>query len=165
MTTELEAKLRNIGWFPNRRVAEEKVIEWLRIGVQDFGCHIFPEAVYMLREYGDLVLGNLHFTPEGSMARGERLSWLYLEWNTDEILFPIAYELGGTFTFALSSTGKVYADGVISLFCGDSFEAFLSNQLSSQKSHSPWVEVISKPWTPEMDKEMEQIYKAVYSNP
>lgn len=163
MTPELSTKLHQIGWFPERRLDESQVFEWLRIGVNDFGCHIFPEVVRVLQEYGDLVFGNLHFTPEGSLARGDKLVWLYWEWEVNEVLFPIAYELDGTFSFALSSTGKVYGSGTINMCCGDSFEEFLNNLLASQRGNGRWVDITTSNWTEEMDAQLERLYNAVYS--
>jgi len=91
------------------------------------------------------------------------MGWLFWEWQTNEVLFPIAYELGGTFTFALSSTGKVYGSGESNIFCGNSFEDFLSNQLASQSGAFPWVEITAQ-MTPVVGEELEWIYRSAYIN-
>jgi len=140
MDSEVEVELRQAGWFPNRRVSDEQVNEWLRMGVRNLGCRIFPEAVRVLREYGGLTFGDLHFTPAESEERGDHFQWLYWEWRTKEVLFPIGYELGGVFTFALSTSGKIYGSGTAEIFCGDSFEEFLANLVAHRKGRINWIE-------------------------
>jgi len=162
MTLELEEELRQIGWFSQRRVDDAQVAEWLRMAVQYLGCHIFPEAVRVLREYGGLTFGSLHFSPEGSLISEDRTQWLYWEWQLNEVLFPIAYELGDIFIYALSSTGKVYGRGVCDIFVGDSFEEFLSNTVAYRKGKIKWSDNTPMHWTVEMDAEFNQLYKAVY---
>ncbi len=152
ITPEVEERLRNAGWFPSRRVDDAQVIEWLEMGVRDFGCHIFPNAVMLLREYGGLTLGDLHFSPEESLMRNDKFEWLRWEWEINEILFPIAYTLDDIFTYAISATGKVFASGVIDISCGDSFEEFLGYHFS--KKNIQWPESDSLGWTKEKNTEL-----------
>lgn len=158
MTPELEAKLRQSGWFPGRHVDDDLIYAWLRIGIREFGCHIFPEAVRVLREYGGLTWGNIHFSPEGCGMRGDREIWLWWEWEVEEVLFPIAYEIGQMATFALSSTGKVYYTGIVRHYCGANIEEFLENELRGRKS----VDLTHLHMTDERYEEVERIYNAIY---
>ena len=79
MTPEVEERLRGAGWFPGRRVDDSQIAKWLKIGVRDFGCHVFPEAVKLLREYGGLTLSDIHFSPEESQMRNNKFEWLRWE--------------------------------------------------------------------------------------
>ncbi len=84
--------------------------------------------------------------------RNSKFEWMTWEWEINEILFPIAYGLGDGFTFALSSTGKVFASGIIDIHCGDSFEEFLSYLLSGREY--TWPEYDLPGWTEERNKEL-----------
>jgi hypothetical protein len=136
MSPELETYMKACGWYPGRRVDDEKVNEWLRVGVEDFGAHIFPGALRVFQEFGGLLIGTILIdlsdpTEPRREARSVtkiNVSWISWEWQVNEVLFPIAIDLeDGLFHFALSASGRVYGAGTCNLFCGESFEEFLEN--------------------------------------
>lgn len=140
------------------------------MGVHDYGCHLFPAAIGVLREYGDLVVGDsnfrYHLSPEGCFLRGDKESWLYWEWEVKEILFPFAYKLDGEpETIALSYSGKVYETGNGFYLLGNSIEDFLNTVLlHPEERFSRWITVVPTHMNPEIDVEFERIYNAVYGN-
>lgn len=165
MSPGLEVKLRRNGWFPGRRIDDALLNRWLRAAVEERGCRLFPEAVRILREFGDLSFDDIYFGVDDSPSNDISLSlqqvhedhqiWLSIEWELNEVLFPIAYELGQGFTFAVSSTGKFFHLGISTVYCGDSIEAFLGGQ-RQEVSIEPTLQREAV-WS-----EVEQLYKAIY---
>lgn len=167
MTPELEAALRQAGWYPGRRVDNAKLDEWLRIGVHEYGCHLFPAAINALREYGDLVLTDGYFThhisPEGCDWNRDEDSMLYWEWAVDEILFPLAYSMSGEAgIIAISYSGKIYSEGNGIYRMGNTIEEFLSAITTPGGQYSQSEAVVSTYFNVETDLEFERMFKAVY---
>lgn len=141
MNPELEARLRECGWSAHRQIPDEQLWLWLR-ECRAFGCHVFPEAVRVLREFGDLVWGNFAFDPLLALEALDLEEWMYWEFSWNEVLFPLGAALGESFVFALSSTGRVRGLGVSEIVLGDDFEEFLENRWLFQQGKIKWRTVV-----------------------
>lgn len=137
---------------------DAQLLSWLRIAVKEYRCHVFPEAVRILRNYGGLTLGQTHIWPIGE---ADADSWFISEWMLNEVRFPIGWDEDRHFYYAVSSTGKVYAEGVADYYCGDSFEVFLEGLFAFKHD---WAELaeIYRDWPDEKIVELEKFYADIY---
>ena len=163
---EVEAALRQGGWFPGRQVAEEKMAKWyvLRWQATPGYCRIFPAAYRFLREFGGTHLrmeyrvpqksGRTHLVTEScfidplqTLDYNEDL-WIYYEWQIETSLYPLGMwdtgdflhiDIQGRFWSLHNSSGDPF-------LYGHTTEEALANMLSlgHYSSHPP------KPikWTP-----------------
>ncbi|HEX9996373.1 MAG TPA: SUKH-3 domain-containing protein [Abditibacterium sp.] len=165
MSPELEEKLRYYSWTPGRRVDDSQLHQWLKAAVQTYGCHVFPEAVRILREFGGLDFIPIRIEPINphNLFDDPKL-WLTLEWKFNKVLFPVAFYWGYYEILMVSTEGMIYSDGMVSgpYDCGRSFEEALENILFRRKAIE-LIDIIENRTTGEVFDEAEAIYKAIKS--
>ena len=167
MSPALEAQLKICQWTPGRRVNEAQVNIWIREAIRTYGCHVFPEAVRILREFGGLNLVLPGHSPlfVNSVFENSQLDepgdWLLWEWTINKVLFPIAYDSYLT-VFAVATDGAIFSNGINGPFReGDSFEQMLDNYFTNKKAVE-MVEVYGDHMK-QAEAEAMQIYKAINS--
>lgn len=161
----MEEQLKICRWTPGRRVDDLQLDSWIREAVSTYDCHVFPEAVRILREFGglNLVLGGrspLFIYPIfENYQMDEPGDWLSWEWRIGQVLFPIAYDSYMT-AFAVAPDGTIYSEGISGPFCeGDSFEEMLDNY-HTNKNAIQMVEKIGSHMQ-EVEEEARRIYRAI----
>lgn len=142
-SAELEATLRSSGWYPGRRVEEDKVTTWCREIIAHSGCRIFPAAVNVLREFGGLEIDrprpklseddedyewppSVKFWPSSyENESGASRGWFGREWILDEVIFPVAVYSIAEIYLAISPGGRVYGFGYGFWLCGETMDEAL----------------------------------------
>lgn len=167
MSPELQEQLRRFGWTPGRRLDDAQLHAWLRTAVQTYECHVFPEAVRIIREFGGLVLWGINIDPLSVHAMyDERGSWWHWEWEIGKVLFPIGFDFYLT-AIAVDPDGKIYSEGIAGPhFQANTFEQLLENL--AQRPDFKWkvemLEVYEKRKSGKSDEiyeEVDKIYKAI----
>jgi hypothetical protein len=140
-TAPVEQVLREAGWYPGRTVDEQRLEQWYVINMTYGPGHlrIFPQALRILREFGDLVVKQ-EMTGVTCVRQAFRLDplelpgnledqWIIYEWLLEETLFPLG-RLGPSdeAALAVATSGRIFdlnmcGSGIY--FLGDNIEQAL----------------------------------------
>ena len=147
---EVEAVLREVGWFPGRVVPMDQLKQWLIIERElengpRVQLRMFSAAWRILREFGGLTIEqdapgvtfsreSFFFDPSRGGWWGEE--WFIDEWEADGALFPLGNwgnpDVSGfyrtdAFCFAVTGQGKIISDSENLLLLGNTIEEALTN--------------------------------------
>jgi len=119
---QVEAVLRQAGWYPSRVVPDSQleqwmVLEWDTLPGFHFQTRMFSAAYHILREFGGLVIEQngpgvtccrerFKFDPLESIKLTEAYNWPFSEWAADGSLYPF-----GCFASGKTTDGAIAVDG------------------------------------------------------
>jgi hypothetical protein len=140
-TLPVEQSLRGAGWRPGRQVDKSRLEQWyvLKMTSMPGYIRIFPKALRILREFGDLIVrqNRRGITSYRETFRINPLElpvsledrWITYEWLLEDTLFPLGVsDMAHETALAVASNGKifnlnVYGTGI--WFVGQNFEQAL----------------------------------------
>ena len=157
---EVEAVLREAGWYPGREVDWEQLGEWAFIEAPVekgfLQVRMFSAALYVLREFGGLTIKSMReggTSIEGFTINPPRVfeksiwhyNWYAGEWMAKGALYPLGYIHDDHWVFGVRGDGRIVTDDHD--LVGNNIDEALENLIKG-----------IKPTPIEMTKEMAEIY-------
>jgi hypothetical protein len=130
---QVEAHLRQGGWYPERVIDDQRLKNWLivelSVGLRPIQTRMFPAAWKILQEFGDLIIQTAHqetisFNPLESLWDE---FWFVDEWTSEGALFPLGTHTEGSCTYAMAVTGRGQVIDNQGFLIGNTIEDAITN--------------------------------------